>query len=113
MDKLLTIQEVSQRLNVTSHTLRFWEKELEGIIVPLRTNGGQRRYTSEHIFILEEIIKLKYQGMSLNNIKENLGSRFNTHNTNETNNKIDNLADRIAEIVRSALYNFLDKEKLE
>ena len=113
MDRILTIQEVSQRLNVTTHTLRFWEKELDGIIVPLRTNGGQRRYTSEHIFILEEIIKLKNNGFSLSDIREKLGIRYNHQGSNSNNPNIDDFADRIAEIVRSALYNFLDKEKLE
>ena len=36
-------------------TLRFWEKELGEIIIPLRTPGGQRRYKETHISILEQI----------------------------------------------------------
>ncbi len=61
----LTIQEVSQRLKVTKHTLRFWEKELGAIIVPLRTQGGQRRYTRKHISMIEEIQKLRGMGVNI------------------------------------------------
>ena len=56
---LLTIKQVSRRLNIPKPTLRFWEKELDGIIVPLRNNGGQRHYTPENIAIIEEIKKLR------------------------------------------------------
>ena len=68
-----TIQQVSQRLDIPKPTLRFWEKEFEGILVPLRTNGGQRRYAAEHIFIIEEIRMLKKAGLTLVEIKRKLG----------------------------------------
>ncbi|MCK4728750.1 MAG: MerR family transcriptional regulator [Desulfobacterales bacterium] len=42
-NNLLTIQEVSKRLKVPKPTLRFWEKELVGIIVLLSSNGRQRK----------------------------------------------------------------------
>ena len=40
----LSIAEISNKLKIPKHTLRFWEKEFHGMIVPLRTQGGQRRY---------------------------------------------------------------------
>ncbi len=39
----LTIKEVSELTSIPTHTLRFWEKEFDSILVPLRTPGGQRR----------------------------------------------------------------------
>ena len=54
--KTLTIQEVSDRAGISKHTLRFWERELNGVIVPLRTKGGQRRYTLETLSRLLESI---------------------------------------------------------
>lgn len=54
-----TIQQLSAKLNVPKPTLRFWEKEFEGILLPLRTNGGQRRCTSEHVSVIEEIKMFK------------------------------------------------------
>lgn len=41
--KLLTIAQAAQLLQVSSDTLRRWEDK--GLITPLRTKGGSRRYT--------------------------------------------------------------------
>ena len=106
----LTIQEVSQRLKVTKHTLRFWEKELDGLIVPLRTQGGQRRYTPEHLFIIEEIRRLKRKGLSLVHIKNKLDNSYNAEEDNSNSPRIDLLANQIAEIVKSAIYRFFEGE---
>ncbi|MBW1613680.1 MAG: MerR family transcriptional regulator [Deltaproteobacteria bacterium] len=109
----MTIQEVSQRLKVTKHTLRFWEKKLEGIIIPLRTQGGQRRYTSEHIFIIEEIKRLKRRGLSLVDIKDKLDNSYNAEEGNPNSNKVDLLANQVAEMVKSAIYRFFETENLD
>ena len=68
-EKLHSIQEVSIQLNIPKPTLRFWEKEFEGILQPLRTDGGQRRYTCEHIAIVENINAFKKAGLSLAEIR--------------------------------------------
>lgn len=39
--------------------------EMRRIIVPLRTHGGQRRYSGENITIVEEIIRLMSAPLSL------------------------------------------------
>jgi hypothetical protein len=72
-EQAITIQQVSQKLDVPKPTLRFWEREFVGILVPLRTNGGQRRYTPEHVSVIEEIKMLKKAGLSLVEIKRRLG----------------------------------------
>ena len=46
-DKLLTIQEVARTLGVSTKTLRRWDAR--GILVPQRTVGNQRRYTSGQV----------------------------------------------------------------
>jgi DNA-binding transcriptional MerR regulator len=109
----LTIKEASRRLGVTCHTLRFWEKELDGVIIPIRTKGNQRRYTSDHLSILEDIKTLKEKGLSLVEIK-----RIFKHNSidisdNSHSQKIDFLADQIAEVVKSAVYRILNGQSLE
>jgi len=112
--KTLTIQEVSDRANVSKHTLRFWERELDGVIVPLRTKGGQRRYTLKHLFIIEEIKRLKQKGLSLMDINAALNHRFASNATSySTNNSVDALADQIAEVVRTAIYNFFENKAAE
>ena len=108
-----TIQQASQRLKVTKHTLRFWEKELNGVLSPLRTQGGQRRYTSEHLYLIEEIKRLKRKGFSLVDIKIKLNNTYNAEQDNSNSNKIDFLANQVAEIVKTAIYKFLETEKLD
>jgi len=72
-EQAITIQQVAQKLDIPKTTLRFWEREFEGILVPLRTNGGQRRYAPEHVSVIEEIKMLKKAGLSLVEIKRKLG----------------------------------------
>jgi DNA-binding transcriptional MerR regulator len=111
--KTLTIQEVSERSGISKHTLRFWERELAGVIVPLRTKGGQRRYTLQHLFIIEEIKRLKQKGLSLTDISGALNHRFNSHENNSGNSSVDTLADHIAEVVRSAIVSFFENKATE
>ena len=106
--KTLTIQEVSKRSGISTHTLRFWEKELAGIIVPGRTKGGQRRYTSEHLLVIDQIKSLKDKGMSLVEIRGELNPRINLDGEEYKHHRADILADKIAEVVRSAIFNYLE-----
>jgi DNA-binding transcriptional MerR regulator len=109
--KTLTIQDASKRSGLSPHTLRFWEKELQGIIVPQRTKGGQRRYTLGHLLIIEEIKNLKSKGLSLTAIRAELNHRFNTDEENHSDPQADMLAGKIAEIVRSVLSDYLNGKK--
>lgn len=111
--KTLTIKEASQRLGVTCHTLRFWEKELDGIIVPHRTPGGQRRYTSDHLSVLEDIKRLKEKGLSLIDIKRIFNHRNGGLPSNSNSHSIDDLANQVAEIVKSALYSIFKNIETE
>lgn len=104
----LSIQQVSQRLKVTKHTLRFWEKKLDAVIVPLRTQGGHRRYTSKHLCLIEEVKRLKKKGMSLIDIKNKFDKRYNADNA--SSQRIDLLANQLAEMVKSAVYKFFERE---
>ena len=109
-EQLFTIQQLSKKLDIPKPTLRFWESELGGLFVPLRTRGGQRRYTVEHISTIKEIKKLKGEGMSLMDIK-----RFFRHNrtgniSNSTN--IDLLLNRITKLVKAEIASFFENEGL-
>lgn len=108
MKSILTIQEVSEKLRVSKHTLRFWEKEFEGYFVPLRTSGGQRRYTQEHLSMIMKIKMLKGKGQTLAQIKD----IFNLENKNEFKKiqyieRIEEIANEVAEVVRSTVYEYL------
>ncbi|MFH2019570.1 MAG: MerR family transcriptional regulator [bacterium] len=53
MDKLYTISEVAEKLNLNAKTLRRWEES--GKFTPPRTLGGQRRYSLLDLQILDAI----------------------------------------------------------
>ncbi len=110
-NQLLTILQVSEKLNIPKHTLRFWEKELNGLLVPLRTNGGQRRYSTENLGLLEEIKKCRDNGLSLTEINEKISQSLEGEASQPS--KVDLLATRVAEAVRTEVYNFFKTEKDE
>ena len=110
MEALFTIQQISRKLNIAKPTLRFWEKELDGIIVPSRTPGGQRRYTQEHLSIIQKINRMRKQGMSLSEINSKLNNR-NPELTLPTNPvDFEILVERVTEVVKNEIYRMLNHE---
>jgi len=104
----LTISEVSRLTNTPRHTLRFWEKEFEGILTPMRTKGGQRRYTEETVVVIEQIRRLRKDGASLAKIKHIL--KECNQESNIHYDEIDNLVQRVSAMVRDEIYHFLRGE---
>jgi DNA-binding transcriptional MerR regulator len=107
--QLFSISQVSERLNIPKHTLRFWEKELNGLVVALRTNGGQRRYTVPNLLILKEIKRYRDNGYGLPEIVEKINQNCKIEPPSPI--KIELLMNRVAEVVRKEVYNFFKEEK--
>jgi DNA-binding transcriptional MerR regulator len=64
---MYSIQDVSRKTGLSTHTLRYYEKE--GLITGVeRTSGGFRQYTDEDLEALGLICCLKNTGMSLQEI---------------------------------------------
>ncbi|BAU28436.1 DNA-binding transcriptional MerR regulator [Aneurinibacillus soli] len=63
-----TIGEVAKILGISTHTLRYYEKEK--IIAPDRDASGDRRYNDSHIKWLQFVIKLKETQMPIAKIKK-------------------------------------------
>jgi len=115
-EKLHSIQQLSTKLNIPKPTLRFWEKEFEGILLPLRTNGGQRRYAPEHVSIIQEIKMLKKAGLSLIEIKNKLkkgqmAEAGSQRCGDEQTDRIDLLVERVAEVVKIEVLRFFQWEE--
>ena len=104
-----SIQEVSLKLKIPTHTLRFWEKEFEGILVPLRTKGGQRRYADEHVSIIRRIKRLRERGMTVAETHSQLLKKYGSKMEDLNSARIDFLAQRVAEVVRDEVYRFFEK----
>lgn len=58
IDGFYTIKEVSEQTGISSHTLRYWEKVFPEILIPLRTSGGQRRYTTNTLDSIRKIFRM-------------------------------------------------------
>ena len=65
---MYSIGEVAQMLGISTHTLRYYEKEQ--IILPNRNENGERLYSESHIQWLRFVLKLKETQMPVNKIKE-------------------------------------------
>ena len=64
---MYSIQEVSRRTGLSTHTLRFYEKE--GLLTGVeRSVGGFRQYSDEDLETLGLVCCLKNTGMSLREI---------------------------------------------
>lgn len=66
-----SINEVSKRLSVPAHTLRYWEKQFPVAIRPTTGAGGRRYYRKETIERLMAIKDLLYnRGMTIAGVKK-------------------------------------------
>ena len=68
-----SINEVSKRLAVPAHTLRYWEKQFPTAIRPTTGAGGRRYYRAETVARLTTIRELLYdRGMTIAGVKKML-----------------------------------------
>lgn len=66
-----SINEVSKRLSVPAHTLRYWEKQFPAAIRPTTGAGGRRYYRTETVDRLIVIRDLLYRhGMTIAGVKK-------------------------------------------
>ena len=86
----LSINEVSNRLSVPAHTLRYWEKQFPVAIRPTTGAGGRRYYRTETVQKLIQIKDLLYtHGMTIAGVKKllrdgNLPANLSDANTSQS-----------------------------
>src|SRR3989442_371776 len=68
-----SISETACLIGVSAGTLRAWERE--GLLRPVRTAAGYRRYSRDNVDRLPQIHRLRdVQGLSLQAIQRTLGA---------------------------------------
>lgn len=73
----MSISTASVLVGVETHTIRYWEREFEEFLNPVRTQGGQRRYRPKDIEVLKEIKRLlKEELYTIAGAKRKLAERF-------------------------------------
>ncbi len=65
---MYTISEVAKLLGLSTHTLRYYEKE--NILIANRDTNGNRLYEESHIKWLQFVMKLKQTQMPIAKIRE-------------------------------------------
>lgn len=68
-----SINDVSKRLGVPAHTLRYWEKQFPTAIKPTTGAGGRRYYRSETVdklFVIKDLLYV--HGMTIAGVKKML-----------------------------------------
>ena len=65
---LRKIGDVAETLGTTIRTIRYYEEE--GLLTPIRTDGGTRLYSARHVDRLRAILRLAQSGYSLETIRE-------------------------------------------
>ena len=104
------IGEVADLLGTTLRTIRYYEEE--GLLQPLRTDGGTRLYHERHISRLKSILHLAENGFSLESIRLIASTREACTTGDATSKKVSaQLDDEITEI--SARSQKMDSMKAE
>jgi MerR family Zn(II)-responsive transcriptional regulator of zntA len=113
--KMYLIGELAKHCNVTSDTLRFYEKN--GLLIPSgRSSSGYRLYNEENLAQIRFILKAKQLGLTLDEIKELLAIRLEAtkHSCAEvksiTQTKLTIIDEKIAQLtdIRTALKSIND-----
>ena len=67
--ELIRIGELAKRLNITTKTLRFYEKI--GLIGhPARSNSGYRFYNEDHVKLAFLVVSLRRIGLTIDELKQ-------------------------------------------
>lgn len=67
----MPISELSKKLDIPAHTLRFWEKEFPSLIIPTTGAGGRRYYRQETVDSIFALKKYLYaNGYTIDGVKK-------------------------------------------
>jgi DNA-binding transcriptional MerR regulator len=69
MEKYYTIQQISTKTNISSHTLRYYEKI--GLLMDIhRDQNGYRQYSQTDLSWIYFLVRLRETGMSIEDMKK-------------------------------------------
>jgi len=114
-EDVYNISEISEKLDLETHVLRYWEKELELKIT--RNEKGHRIYTEKEKIMFENIKLLKDQGlqlraikMALPNINNNKTEIINIGDPNDE--KVKEFKIIMKDLFKEALVEYLEEFKM-
>ena len=90
--------------------MRFGERRFSPVLNPIRSPGGQRRYSKEHLNIIARIKILKKQGLGLDEVRQALAQGQVAAVKPAMVVGLEHLADRLAVLVKQEVYRFFAEE---
>jgi DNA-binding transcriptional MerR regulator len=108
-ETLYSIAQVNALTGVAKPTIRFWEREFQEFLKPLRTQGNQRRYSRNDIETIEKINDLvRVEGFTLEGARKKLDleSHLEAKNVFPETDQLAKLADTMSDYL---LKKLLDK----
>jgi len=99
----LKIGEVAELLKITVRTIRYYEEE--ELLKPLRTNGGTRLYTEQHLARLKAILQLTENNFPLEVIRLIGNTRETCTTGNEGSEKISSIIDNSIQDLEERISN--------
>jgi DNA-binding transcriptional MerR regulator len=111
VDQLFTIHQAGEQCGVPRSTLRFWERRFSPFLDPVRSPGGQRRYSKRHLDVIGRIKALKQQGLGLGAVYDVLRrGETAAADRSAAHVKLEELAARVAGAVKNEVYRFFSEE---
>jgi DNA-binding transcriptional MerR regulator len=95
----MSIGEVARRTGMTVPTLRAWERRY-GLLVPVRTTGGHRRYSEEDVRRVLAVLELVRQGWAVGAAARQVAGRRSAPSDARP---VDELRDRLWTALEQAL----------
>ena len=111
VDQLVTINQASQKSEVPKSTLRYWERRFSPFLDPIRSPGGQRRYSEKQLSIIARIKMLKTQGLGLEEVRQALSQDEAAVDKPTKVVELEHLADRVARLVKQEVCRFFSEER--
>ena len=84
-----SINEVSQKLNIPTGTIRQWEKDLNGLLNIPRTQQGARYYTDHEIKTLAKVKEMREQNVSKGMIRKLLEKHLNSDHSEASSESLE------------------------
>ncbi len=111
-DVLYSISQVNALTGVPKSTIRFWEKEFQNFLTPLRTAGNQRRYDTEMVSTVETINQLvNSEGYTLDGARRRMVGETEVAPEGKPQQKLDGLAQTMSDYLLKKLFESMNNEK--
>ncbi len=113
-EKLFSISQVNAITGVPKSTIRFWEKEFQEFLAPLRTDGNQRRYDERTVDIIKKIDHLvNTDGFTLDGARRQLNGQMSRTKSppDSQDRRLDELAETMSDYLLQKLFERVREEE--